>query len=136
MTNFPGKDKIMFWQERKRLKQEIRRTILATMLLTNNLKDKVVIERFVDHIEPDMLRDKARLPYVGNFRGNAKSASKIQVVFAAIYRIVYDYWTFVHYEDIEYIPGIEIDIRDVRNICDNYENLTVHGDPAKGYWLE
>ena len=135
MTNFPGKQKILFWQERKRLKQEIRRAILAAMTLAENPKDRVIIEKFVDCIEPGTLYDTARLPYRGNLKGNAWAASKIHCIFARISEVIGSYWTYICTENPENVSLCEGWVEGLKLICDNYDTLTVHGDPAKGYWL-
>jgi len=138
MINFPGKEKILFWQERKRLKQEIRRAILAAMTLAKNPKDRVVIEKFIDVIEPTPLYDIARLPYVDkpNYPTSAYSATKIHCVFALVSRLIQEYWTFIATEDTHLVTGCESIIDCLLFVCNNYDTLTVHGDLVKGYWLE
>jgi hypothetical protein len=106
------------------------------MLLTDNLKDKVVIERFVDCIEPGMLYDIARLPYVGKINGNAFSTSEICCIFALIAHLIFGYWAYVETEDPDCIIICKERIERLKLTCDNYKTSTVYGDPAKGYWLE
>lgn len=135
MTNFPGKQKILFWQERKRLKQEIRRAIIGAMTLAKNPKDRVTIERFIDVIEPGTLYDTARFPYRANRHENAYFPSKIHCVFALINILLCDYWDFIATEDANRTQ-CRASIARLGSVCDNYETLTVHGDLTKGYWLE
>ena len=123
------------WQERKRLKQEIRRAILAAMTLAENPKDRVIIEKFVDCIEPTNTFDTARLPYQSKNWGNAYSSSEVCCVFALIGELILRYWTFVANEDAGQTGPCRETIAQLKKICDNYDTLTVHGDPAKGYWL-
>jgi hypothetical protein len=136
MTNFPGKEKILFWQERKRLKQEIRRVILAAMTLAKNPKDRVTIEKFLDVIDPGTLYDYARWPYRANRYGNAYSATKIHCVFALIANLISAYWTYIGNENPEDIGPCEAAISKLQTVCDAYNILTVHGDLVKGYWLK
>lgn len=136
MTNFPGKEKILFWQERKRLKQEIRRAILAAMTLARNPKDRVTIERFIDVIEPGELYDIARLPDVGKINGNAFSASKVRCIFALIAYVILDYWMFIETENPDCIATCEERIERLKLACNGYDTLIVHGDLIRGYWLE
>ncbi len=129
-----------FHQQKNEFNKQIRDIIFKFYKIIPRSKNRDLLLKFADCINPTDPVDVTRLPYVGK-GSNAKQAVKLECVFALISWIIQCYWKFyinpVTIEGAEYEGGILHFLAILQKIHKNgLDQYQIKGDLANGFYLE
>lgn len=133
-VKFPDPD---FHQQKNEFNKQIRSIILGFSKVIPRSRNRDLLLKFLDCVNPGKVIDATRLPYIGK-KDNAGSESKIACVFAKISWMIQCYWEYCTKGESDWYH-IKIDelLNQLQQILTNGLNqYQIQGDFANGFYLE
>jgi len=126
-----------FHQQKKEFNKQIRQIILGFSKVIPRSRNRDLLLKFLDCINPGKSLDITRLPYAVN-RPNGKSENKIACVFALISWTIQCYWEYcVSNNKKEILKDIKVGLDQLQQILsDGLDQYQIRGDFANGFYLE
>ncbi len=123
-----------FHKQKNEFQKQIRDIIFKFYKIIPRSRNRDLLLKFAENINPIEPVDVTRLPYVGREK-NAASKNKLACVFALISWVIRRYWVFCKNPDCK-LETQKL-IKQLETIYNNgLDQYQVDGDLAKGFYLE
>jgi len=128
---FPDPD---FHQQKKEFNKQIRQVILDFSKIIPRSRNRDLLLKFLDCINPGKTIDVTRLPYVVD-RPSGKSENKVACIFGLISWTLQIYWKYC-FGDKDLLEDINLSLEHLNQILSNGLNqYQIRGDFANGFYL-